>query len=226
MKTSLSSTKTNLFYDLTLEDLPTKCPHCHKSMVPMALFGFHTDSGSRKFPLEVFMNCPAADCKQSFIAYYHRLNEKRYYYGDQTSIGSFSKPEFSETINNISEDFILIFSEAHIAEELNLLEICGVGYRKAIEFLIKDYLIRKNPKNEEKIKKEQLGPCINKFIENEKIKMVSKRAVWLGNDETHYVRKWENKDLKDLKSLISLVIYWIEMEVLSSNLEHDMPDNH
>lgn len=31
------------------------------------------------------------------------------------------------------------------------------------------------------------------------------RAAWLGNDETHYVRKWPEKDVKDLKSLNRII---------------------
>jgi len=47
-----------------------------------------------------------------------------------------------------------------------------------------------------------LSACIQQYIDNEKIKLVSKRAVWIGNDETHYVRKWIEKDIEDLKRLI------------------------
>jgi len=49
------------------------------------------------------------------------------------------------------------------------------------------------------------------------------RAVWLGNDETHYLRKWEQKDLTDLKNLIGLTVHWIEMEELTETVMKDMP---
>lgn len=35
--------------------------------------------------------------------------------------------------------------------------------------------------------------------------------MWLGNDETHYVRRWEEKDLSDLKRLISMTVSWIDL---------------
>ena len=57
-----------------------------------------------------------------------------------------------------------------------------------------------------------------------KIQTVAKRALWLGNDETHYLRKWEDKDLTDLRKLIDLTIHWIEMEKLSEEYIEDMPD--
>ena len=96
---------------------------------------------------------------------------------------------------------------------MSLMEICGVGYRKALEFLIKDYIIQgKSEDIVDKIKKIRLAKCIDDYVEDEKLKAVAKRAVWLGNDETHYVRKWENKDVQDLKGVIRLTILWIEKE--------------
>jgi len=117
----------------------------------------------------------------------------------------------------------LIYNEAFQAEQYRLTQICGPGYRKALEFLIKDYAIKKHPTKEQTILKEQLMPCITNYtIDN--IKKVAKRAAWLGNDETHYIRKWENNDLQDLKKLVELTVHWIEMEELTKSLESDMPD--
>jgi hypothetical protein len=48
--------------------------------------------------------------------------------------------------------------------------------------------------------------------------------VWLGNDETHYVRKWENKDINDLKRLIAMTVAWVEIELFTVQLEKDMPE--
>ena len=59
---------------------------------------------------------------------------------------------------------------------------------------------------------------------SDKVKQVAARAVWLGNDETHYLRKWEGKDLQDLKKLIALTVHWIEMEELTEAVMKDMPE--
>jgi hypothetical protein len=53
---------------------------------------------------------------------------------------------------------------------------------------------------------------------------MAKRATWLGNDETHYVRTWEGKDLKDLKTLIRLTIHWVEMEAETERYEQEMQE--
>ena len=78
---------------------------------------------------------------------------------------------------------------------------------------------------EESIKKELLMQVITKYIDDSKIKDVAKRAVWLGNDETHYIRKWEDKDLSFLTKLIDLTIHWIEAEELTKTMIEEMPDD-
>ena len=93
-----------------------------------------------------------------------------------------------------------------------------------MEFLIKDYLIHKNPDKEGDIKKLLLGKCINDFVDDNRIKQTSKRAVWLGNDHTHYVKKWEGKDLSDLKILLKLCVNWIESELLTEQFVISMSE--
>jgi hypothetical protein len=41
----------------------------------------------------------------------------------------------------------------------------------------------------------------------------------LGNDELHYVRKWENKDINDLKKLIDATLHYISLEKLKESFE-------
>lgn len=130
----------------------------------------------------------------------------------------------TETINRISKDFCNIYDEAHKAEQLGLPLVAGPGYRKALEFLIKDYSVALNESERAAIEKMQLGACIAKFVKSEQIREIAKRAAWLGNDETHYIRKWENKDLDDLKKLISLTLHWIEIEALTAEVIKDMPE--
>ncbi|MNF08429.1 hypothetical protein D3C80_2088550 [compost metagenome] len=63
---------------------------------------------------------------------------------------------------------------------------------------------------------------IEGFVTNENVKQCAKRAIWLGNDETHYVRKWVDKDIKDLKLLIQITVNWIQQEVITKKLLEDM----
>ncbi|MCH9005343.1 MAG: DUF4145 domain-containing protein [Proteobacteria bacterium] len=108
------------------------------------------------------------------------------------------------------------YEQAAAAESYGLSEICGGGYRKALEILVKDYLIGKCESlgvTEDAIKELPLGQCIENYVVDPMTKAVAKRAAWLGNDETHYTRKWVENDLDDLKTLIKIVINAIDSEV-------------
>jgi len=204
--------------DADISGFPNKCVYCHQIITPDYLYGY------RNHPfLEVMMKCPNQKCQKSFIGYYKSIGN-HYAFDGITSVGNPQERDFSETVNSISENFRKIYNQAYFAEQNNLLEICGVGYRKALEFLIKDYIISNNPSERENVERKMLGACISEYVNDDRIKSAAKRAVWLGNDETHYIRKWEGKNLEDLKRLIDLTIHWIEMETLSRQIEEEMPD--
>ena len=44
-----------------------------------------------------------------------------------------------------------------------------------------------------------------------------------GNDETHYLRKWADRDVDDLVGLIKLAMHWIEIDHLSKSCVKEMP---
>ena len=190
-----------------------ECPFCHSKMAPDYLF---LDGGF------LFAKCSNSECGRHMV-----LTQDSY--GDFKIISPNALPEknvFSKIIREVSQDFEKIYNQAFYAEQLSLDQICGVGYRKALEFLIKDFLMFENSDEEYKdtIKKKFLYSCIQEDVSDERIKEVAKRAVWLGNDETHYVRKWAKKDVSNLKDLINLTVRWIENEIETKRLLEEMPE--
>lgn len=199
------------------------CPICNSKISPIKFVQFKEDE-----IMYVFSKCPSKKCGKFFISEYVNtdiLSSGGYnvYTLNKSYPKNYITTEFDEIINNISPNFIEIYNQAEKAEQGELTEICGVGYRKALEFLVKDYCIKNNPNLEEEIKAKLLGKVINQYIENENIKECVRRAVWIGNDETHYVRKWEDKEIKDLKRLIDLTINWILTEEKTKEYLNDMP---
>lgn len=120
--------------------------------------------------------------------------------------------KFPSGIEAISSTFIDIYYQALEAEKLKLNHLSGIGYRKAVEFLIKDYCCYKDFDSIDIIKSKPLGQCIRDYIENEKIKTLALAATWIGNDETHYVRKHEDYDIEHLKVFIKSMVAYIEYE--------------
>lgn len=118
--------------------------------------------------------------------------------------------DFPKEIKKLSPNFVEIYNQAYRAEQQGLNRICGVGYRKALEFLTKDYAISRHPDKKDYIEDmTSITACIREFIQSPQAEIVLNRAAWLGNDQTHYKQKHTTKDLEDLKLLIDLSVTWI-----------------
>lgn len=122
-----------------------------------------------------------------------------------------SQTRFSDAIATLSPQFVEIYHQSESAEAAGLNEVCGIGYRKAIEFLVKDYCCSVDPEQSENIRNEFLGQTLNRIQEN-RIKTLAQGAVWLGNDETHYVRKNEDRDITDMKRFIAALVHFLDSE--------------
>ncbi|WP_446445597.1 hypothetical protein [Shewanella sp. 1180_01] len=201
-----------------LVEYPDKCPICHRhSEIPVMRTSVEPDRNG----VQVVFQCAFSGCKSYFIGYYGPISSKEL---------KALKPQRSEvtsipeTIHKLSPSFISIYQEADEASAHGLHQIAGPGYRKAFEFLIKDYAKSLKPNESERIENIFSGNVVNEFITDPRIQSVAKRALWLGNDETHYLKKWVAHDINDLKTLIRLAINWVEIEQLSNSYERNMPD--
>lgn len=202
-----------------VDKYPDTCPYCHEKINPRAYAGVISPADI----LNILFVCPNGQCNFSFLAFYDYTSRDHGLFV-RTSFGKPQRKVFSQIIIDVSVKFSKIYQEAFYAEQQNLLEISGVGYRKSLEFLIKDFCIRNNPTENEKILSAPLMQVINKYVDDVRIKEVAKRAVWLGNDETHYVRQWDDKDIHSLKTLIDLTVHWIEAEEMTKSILKEMPE--
>lgn len=196
---------------------PRKCPHCDCSFNPNVLYASYIENESSGFgTLFVIFFC--THCEKCFLVEYsvNNLNLSGYQ-SSGTVENIYPHPSekicFSENIQCLSKKFINVFNESYLAEQNNWLEICGIGYRKALEFLIKDYAILTNKNDIETIKPMPLNQCIEKYIDNKHIKILAKASAWIGNDETHYVRKHDLYTVESLKSFITAAVSFIDSDL-------------
>jgi hypothetical protein len=210
--------------DIDIIELPDFCPLCHSAVEPIyqklvsILEGFYPR-------VELVFQCPRKKCGSFFIARFTKVSlySSSYRHRESVPFEPFDVT-FPNCIEKISPDYCAIANQAQKTEHLGWNLVAGPGYRKSLEFLVKDYLSYTKPENSEEIKRMPLGSCIAKYVENEKVRAMATRATWVGNDETHYIRKWTDKDLEDLKRLIQLTVLWIEMEATTDGIIKDMPE--
>lgn len=196
--------------------IPEQCPFCNRHIAPR----FHSVScmisdSEEQRPIVGYWSCNG--CGEVFAVRYQLLRynrDKGWFCGIKSLYPPLlSLTPIDERVEKVSPRFVDILHQAEKAKANDLVDLAGMGFRKALEYLIKDYLIHKAPDDEEKIRNMELGNCIANRIENQQLKAVASRASWLGNDFAHYSRKFDEYEISDLRRFIDAVLYWVLMEL-------------
>lgn len=195
-------------------DEPEQCPLCHFSIAPNHIEDeWYLDSRSRRH-LAIFYTCP--HCFRPFVAHFRdkSLGEIMLPVLDYCGPELYSEQQFDANIQGLSPQFVKIYNQALEAESRQLDEIAGISYRKALEFLVKDYCKHKRTEKSDEIEGATLGKCISTFIPQPSIQTLASRTAWIGNDEAHYTRKHEDRDIADMKNFIQAMVHYIGMELV------------
>ncbi len=205
------------FTDSVAYELPTECPMCHCHSIPAEVGSVIDDV--QNMQMSVFYLCP--NCLSSFITRYVITDHPSDLFpGYDKAVSLRSEPQSPKPVNlpihikNLSERFCNIYNQALQAEAMRLDELTGMGLRKSLEFLVKDFAVHFHSDQEESIKKMSLSNCIQTFMPDN-MKALATAATWLGNDETHYVKKYEMQDLKSLKAYLNAFIHYAESELVN-----------
>lgn len=199
--------------EITLK-LPKHCPHCDTSVSnePIKTIVYYEQYlQNQAYSIHY---CPS--CNHIFFSLAHADDFSRYPHS-YSCVSTFPhrqiENQFADSISAKFPNFINIYNQALNAENESLNDIAGMGFRKALEFLIKDYAIFRNPEKEDEISKMSLSSCINTYIDNPKLVTLSKASSWLGNDQVHYFKKHDDYDTVHLKSYIEAIAYYISCEL-------------
>lgn len=200
---------------------PNVCPHCHITINPTYVgnnLSKDTDG------VECFITswgCTNSSCLKVFIALYKFTNDSfefsRYLNGLPKG-PDWPKPLLDLKSGDIDEEgnpspskFIKTYLQSLVAENSGLDELAGMGYRKSIEYLVKDWAIQNKPEDIEIIKGKWLGQIITDYFAGD-LKDILERATWLGNDQSHYNKLFDDYNLEDLKELIGLIMVELDRQ--------------
>ena len=208
----LHSLVTDLSETFPVELAPI-CPICNHALSPDVLYGSlieYDDETQNKVYLLNY--CPNCDCEFISLHIWDYLSDDSYKYFLSYPTPTASQ-SFSDNIAALSPQFVKIYNESLQAENLGMDSICGMGYRKALEFLVKDYAISNHSDDKDKIEQQPLAQCIGNYITDERLKTLAKASAWLGNDQTHYIQKHSSHGLNELKQSINAFVTFIDADL-------------
>lgn len=192
--------------------IATTCPICGVSSTPDILYSVHffdpdTDEHQRMYILN---HCPT--CDECFISQHNYDEDNNVFSYISSAPSKVVSSDFSENMRKLSPDFVTIYEDSLQAESLGLSTICGMGYRKSLEYLVKDYCISNNPDDADNISALPLAKCIDQYIDDPRLKTLAKASSWLGNDEAHYIKKHPAYGISKLKAFINAFVSFVERE--------------
>lgn len=185
---------------------PVICHFCDKGIDPKTIKYFYYHYYS-EINIIVAFQCPICEevlfAKYQISSFDYIPNELNYY---EIIGGHKVYEEFADEIKELSPNFISCFNEAYAAEQSGCKQIVGVGYRRSLEFLFKDYAIYIDYEKKDQIEKMSLSDCIEKYSTDEEMKNLLLRSAWIGNDYTHYKNWHKDISINDLKELVLLSV--------------------
>ena len=214
-------------YNIVLKTEPTinydvfgsiHCPNCDTLQRPV--FKNHVFANGK-----LYLLCYCEECKNVFIAAYNCHRDLNINYAEVYIVDSFCKAyqsfyknsNFSNYINGLSPMFVKVYDQALTADSFGLDEIAGMGFRKALEFLVKDYAISLFPNEREHIEKMHLSDTIDK-INYQPITDIAKPCIKVLNDETHYFRKFEKVEVANINKLILAIVGILSAKFIASEI--------
>lgn len=185
---------------------PITCPYCGAFIEPVPFQHLRLAYNDNSTALLVSYKCPA--CSKKFIGVYEINGEDAEYI---CIIPVANEEVLPDCFGKISERFVSIHQQAFRAEARDDIQIAIVGYRTALEILIKDYAINMLGEPEAEVAGKGLRRTIDDYVSKE-IQSATDVIRIIGDDYTHYVNGHPEVAFEEFKDYYSMVLTYFEYQ--------------
>lgn len=191
-------------------DIPTKCPNCNYSVYPNMVDHRCLSFSPNKNLLVIVYKGDC--CSVPFYATYEYNSNK----AQLLDIFPHLKPAvLPDKIKDLSPRFASLYEQSYTAEQNGHIELAGSGYRNAIEVLIKDFAIKKLNAPADSVCNMKLYDAIGTYLTEVNIDTSAADVIRvLGNDYTHYQRKYDEIDFIVVKRYLEIFIQQVDTKLL------------
>ena len=189
---------------------PSKCPHCGLGTdAPFSSKNVSPFNGHHLFTA----TCTCTACGKNFFFACEYDSGKHEY--DPIIYPSIAfTPYTNDILEEISPRFIDMYNQALQSEFYENMELAAIGYRSALEILVKDYAIKELKQNPKEVISKKLCAAIGTYLNQEELVKTADVVRILGNDYTHYERKYPQHDFALLKGYMNIFLQQIEVQYM------------
>jgi hypothetical protein len=198
---------------------PMTCPHC----------GYGTDGTITNYSLfannenaYVAISIRCTHCNRLFLAIYEgkppiKGNIDSEHLNFIRCIPSDSGVPAPENLETLSPRFAELHHQAQVAVEHDLYDLAAIGYRCALEVLVKDSAIEELKEPPEVVKKMKLERALAKYLKQEKLLKTADVVRFLGNDHAHYEKRYPELEFPVLLKYYNMFLQMIDVEYSSNH---------
>lgn len=199
----------SMTYNKTIIKRPLYCPICDLPQNPIRINANTFEIESKIQYAIVKYECNA--CLKGYLAIYEIDIE------NCSSVFKMFYPSVPSSFNDkiiekTSPRFIKMYNQALASEKLENTELAAIGFRAALEILIKDYAVNELGASLEEVEKKTLHKAISDHLDSELVKSADVVRI-LGNDNTHYVQQYPEHDFEVLKDYMDIFISQIRVKL-------------
>jgi hypothetical protein len=190
---------------------PMLCPYCEAFEDGVRNSSCLFNLGSNEYFGVVSYSC--SHCKKRYLVVY-KISPNKKTTEVASIVPSIHQNYENKTIAGVSPRFIEIYNQALLAENSGSLELAAIGYRAALEILVKDFAVQELKKQTDEVIKKSLCTAIGEYLEQQELVASADVVRILGNDYAHYERKYPEHDFDLLKRYMGLFIKLVETKLL------------
>lgn len=194
--------------EIAFNDFPAICPHCNIGVDFKPTSGYETSAG-----YFIVAECP--HCR--YLSLFHaQINQEDVI----NLIPSIKQVLLSENLKELSPKFCEVYKQTQMAYDYGLVELVGIGFGKAIEFLVDDYLI----KVQEEAPKGRFVDKINSLKNFDDAAISLSFARLVRNDESHPNKRSEFS-LTDLIDAVECIKVFFDAKYSTYKLKKNIKQN-
>ena len=185
-------------------DKPAVCPHCSISCDPTVINHTFLQVNKNNNPIIyilLILECTA--CHKQIVAMYSIQNQHSTFLGMYPqNVTTFH----DEQLQDLSPRFVKMYNQALAAKDAELFDLAAIGYRAAMEFLIKDYAVKESNEDPKNLKGKSLSKVIIEYLKDVPMVKTADMVRFLGNDAAHYDLQNPELDFKAIDKYMHIFV--------------------